>query len=524
MMAEKFILALDQGTTSSRTLLVDSRGAIRGISQSEFTQIYPKPGWVEHDPEEIWTSQWSTILTVMKDAGIGFGQIAGIGITNQRETSIIWDKKSGNPIGNAIVWQDKRTAPICEQLKSKGLEDYVRENTGLVIDSYFSATKIRWMLDVFDGAQKGAEAGDLLFGTVDTWLIWKLTGGKVHLTDYTNASRTMLFNISTLEWDTRLLKELNIPFSMLPGVKPSSDLFGYFETDGCRIPICGVAGDQQAALFGQACLEEGMVKNTYGTGCFMLMNTGRNKVISKNGLITTLACSTGHEVQYALEGSVFVAGSAIQWLRDGLKILKSASESEKLAEEAVGCEDIIMVPAFAGLGAPYWDMYARGAIFGITRDTTGAHLAKATLESMAYQTRDVLEAMAEDSGIKVKSLKVDGGAVVNNYLMQFQADILNVPVERPEVVETTAMGAAYLAGIHLKWWDYGIIVADRKIDREFIPMMDPERSQSLYLKWQDAVRRTRGWASPLSRLPAFAGMTEEALYKERTIATLPDRR
>lgn len=493
-MDEKFILALDQGTTSSRTLLVDCKGNIRGTSQMEFKQIYPKAGWVEHDPEEIWASQWSTIWKVMEDARIDFSQIAGIGITNQRETTIIWDKMSGKAIGNAIVWQDKRTAPICEQLKSKGLEDYVRENTGLVIDSYFSATKIRWMLDEVEGAQKKAEEGGLLFGTVDTWLIWKLTGGKAHLTDYTNASRTMLFNISTLEWDSYLLEQLNIPRAMLPAVKPSSGLFGYFTDEGYRIPICGVAGDQQAALFGQACLEEGMVKNTYGTGCFMLMNTGENKVISKNGLITTLACSSGETIQYALEGSVFVAGSAIQWLRDGLKILKNAADSEKMAVEVAGCEDVFVVPAFAGLGAPYWDMYARGAIFGITRDTTGAHLAKATLESMAYQTRDVLEAMAEDSGIKVKSLKVDGGAVVNNYLMQFQADILNVPVERPEVVETTAMGAAYLAGIYLDWWDYRIILADRRIDREFTPIMDSDKRQTLYHKWQDAVRRTRGWA------------------------------
>ena len=494
-MSEKFILALDQGTTSSRTLLVDSKGIIRGTSQMEFKQIYPKAGWVEHDPEEIWSTQWMTITKVMEEADITFSQIAGIGITNQRETSVVWDKISGKAIGNAIVWQDKRTAPICEQLKSKGLEDYVRENTGLVIDSYFSATKIRWMLDEVDGAQARAENGELLFGTIDTWLIWKLTGGKSHVTDFTNASRTMLFNISTLEWDANLLGHLNIPPAMLLAVKPSSGFFGFFQSDEVQVPICGVAGDQQSALFGQACLEEGMVKNTYGTGCFMLMNTGSKKVLSKNGLITTLACSTGDQVQYALEGSVFVAGSAIQWLRDGLKILKSAADSERMAEEVAGSEDVFVVPAFAGLGAPYWDMYARGAIFGITRDTSGAHLAKATLESMAYQTRDVIEAMAEDSGIKVKSLKVDGGAVVNNYLMQFQADILNVPVERPVVVETTAMGAAYLAGIYLQWWDSRIIVADRKIDREFIPLMDAGRRQTLYHKWQDAVKRTRGWTT-----------------------------
>jgi len=491
---DKFILALDQGTTSSRTLLIDARGTIRGISQIEFTQIYPKPGWVEQDPEEIWSSQWSTIQHVMQEVGIGFNQIAGIGITNQRETTIIWDKNTHQPICNAIVWQDKRTAPICEELKSDGWDEYIRENTGLVIDSYFSATKIRWILDTVPGAQQKAERGDLLFGTVDSWLIWKMTGGQAHVTDYTNASRTMLFNISTLSWDSTLLDELNIPRAILPEVKPSMALFGFFQIEGCNIPICGVAGDQQAALFGQACLEEGMVKNTYGTGCFMLMNTGANKVISKNGLITTLACCAGDPIQYALEGSVFVAGSAIQWLRDGLHILKHASDSEQLADEAAGCEDIFIVPAFAGLGAPYWDMYARGAIFGITRDTNGAHLAKATLESMAYQTRDVLESMAEDSGIQVKALKVDGGAVANNYLMQFQADILNVPVLRPEVIETTAMGAAYLAGIYLKWWDKGIIVADQRINRKFDPVMPAGKREALYLKWKDAVRRTRGWA------------------------------
>ncbi len=494
-MQEKFILALDQGTTSSRTLLVDSKGVIRGSAQMEFRQIYPKAGWVEHDPAEIWSTQWATMCKVMEDAGTDFSSISGIGITNQRETTIIWDKDDGEPVSNAIVWQDKRTASICEQLKAKGLEDYVRENTGLVIDSYFSATKISWLLDEVDGARKKAERGELLFGTVDTWLIWKLTGGKKHLTDYTNASRTMLFNISTLEWDSYLLEQMNIPRSLFPEVKPSSGLYGYFRDGDHQIPICGVAGDQQAALFGQACLEEGMVKNTYGTGCFMLMNTGDKKVISKNGLITTLACSTGENIQYALEGSVFVAGSAIQWLRDGLKIIKSAADSEKMANEVSGSEEIFVVPAFAGLGAPYWDMYARGAIFGITRDTRSAHLVKATLESMAYQTRDVLEAMVEDSEIKVKTLKVDGGAVVNDYLMQFQADILNVPVERPEVVETTAMGAAYLAGIHLGWWDYRVMMADRRVEREFIPLMDSDKRQTLYHKWQDAVRRTRGWAA-----------------------------
>jgi glycerol kinase len=494
-MEDKFILALDQGTTSSRTLLVDSKGIIRGTAQMEFGQIYPNPGWVEHDPEEIWNSQLATMNKVMEDAGLGWNRIAGIGITNQRETTIVWDRITGKAVGNAIVWQDKRTAPFCEVLKARGLDDYVKETTGLVIDSYFSATKIRWILDHTEGAQESAEAGRLLFGTVDSWLIWKLTEGISHVTDHTNASRTLLFNISSLEWDARLLRELGIPVCMLPSVKPSSALFGYFLADGISIPICGAAGDQQAALFGQACLEEGMVKNTYGTGCFMLMNTGTTRVVSHNGLITTIACSTSDKVQYALEGSVFVAGSAIQWLRDGLKILKHASDSEDMAIAAEGADDVFVVPAFAGLGAPYWDMYARGAIFGLTRDTTGAHIAKATLESMAYQTRDVLEAMAEDSGIPVRSLKVDGGAVVNNYLMQFQSDILNVPVERPVVVETTAMGAAYLAGIFLGWWDNSVIQKDRRIDKLFIPLMDDNKRSTLYSKWQDAVSRTRGWAA-----------------------------
>lgn len=494
MVTDQFILALDQGTTSSRTLLVDSQGTIRGIAQQEFTQYYPQSGWVEYDPEEIWTTQLQTIHTVLREAGIGFDRIAAIGITNQRETTVVWDKNTGKPVYRAIVWQDKRTAPICEDLKRKGLDQYVRENTGLVIDSYFSATKIRWILDEVKGCRQRAESGDLLFGTIDTWLIWKLTGGRSHLTDHTNASRTMLFNITELQWDQYLLDQLQIPKAMLPAVKPSSALFGNYETDRCLIPICGAAGDQQAALFGQACLEEGMAKNTYGTGCFMLMNTGHKMVVSRNGLITTLACSAGEKVQYALEGSVFVAGAALQWLRDGLKLMKSAADSERLAESVASSDEVVMVPAFAGLGAPYWDMYARGAIFGLTRDVTVAHLAKATLQSLAYQTRDVLEAMAEDSGIRVKNLKVDGGAVVNNFLMQFQADILDVPVERPEVVETTAMGAAYLAGIYLGWWDTRMITSARKVERIFSPIMKDDKREKLYLKWKDAVDRTRGWA------------------------------
>jgi len=494
MFKDQFILALDQGTTSSRTLLVDPAGVIRGLAQKEFPQYYPESGWVEHDPEEIWSTQLETIQQVLREAGIGFDRIAAIGITNQRETTVVWDKKTGKPVYPAIVWQDKRTAAICEELKKKGLEQYVRENTGLVIDSYFSATKIRWILDHIGNGRRRAEAGDLLFGTIDTWLIWKLTGGQSHLTDHTNASRTMLFNLSTLKWDPFLLEQLSIPAAMMPGVKASSASYGIFQADDFQIPICGVAGDQQSALFGQACLEEGMAKNTYGTGCFMLMNTGNSKVLSGNGLITTLACSTGDTVQYALEGSVFVAGAALQWLRDGLKILASAAQSEYLALSVADSNEVFVVPAFAGLGAPYWDMYARGAIFGLTRDVTAAHLAKATLESLAYQTRDVLEAMTEDSGIRLKTLKVDGGAVVNNYLMQFQADILDVSVERPEVVETTAMGAAYLAGIYLGWWDTRMITAARKVEKVFVPVMKPDKRHQLYHKWQDAVNRTRGWA------------------------------
>ncbi len=494
MMGKKYILALDQGTTSSRSLLIDRDGLIKSIAQKEFTQIFPQPGWVEHDPEEIWRSQWETVEELLSNASVGFDEIAAIGITNQRETTIVWDKKTGKAIYNAIVWQDKRTAPICEDLKRRGLEDYVRSSTGLVIDSYFSATKIAWILDNVEGSREKAERGELLVGTVDTWLVWKLTGGKSHLTDYTNASRTMLFHIEKMEWDSTLLDALKIPCIMLPDVLPSASDFGTLEINGNDIPICGLAGDQQAALFGQACLEPGMAKNTYGTGCFMLLNTGAKMYKSESGLVATLACSTTNKPEYALEGSVFIAGAAIQWLRDGLKIIKSAPESENLSNEVKGAEDVFVVPAFAGLGAPYWDMYARGAMFGLTRDTSIAHIVKATLESLAYQSKDVLEAMKKDSGLELKSLKVDGGAVVNNYLMQFQADILNVPVERPEVVETTAMGAAYLAGIQIGWWTKDDIATGRKIERMFEPQMDEDKRQSLYKKWKEAVRRTMNWS------------------------------
>lgn len=486
-------MALDQGTTSSRALLVDRKGAIVTIDQQEFKQIFPKAGWVEHDPEDIWKSQWETIEGVMSKAKAGFNQIAAIGITNQRETTIVWDRRTGNPINNAIVWQDKRTAPICEELKNQGLQEYVKKNTGLLIDSYFSGTKVKWILDNTPLAREKADKGDLLFGTVDTWLVWKLTDGRSHVTDHTNASRTMLYNINKLEWDEKLLEVLDVPAIMMPSVLPSSSFFGDINLDGHKIPICGLAGDQQAALFGQACFEPGMAKNTYGTGCFMLMNTGSEMICSDHGLISTLACSLSDKPDYALEGSVFIAGAALQWLRDGLGMITSAKESESLAKDVAEADEVFVVPAFAGLGAPYWDMYARGAIFGLTRDTSSAHIVKATLESLAYQSKDVLEAMTKDSKLKLKTLKVDGGAVSNNYLMQFQADILDVPVERPEVIESTAMGAAYLAGIQIGWWTKEDISMRRKIDSTFYPDMKADKREMLYTKWKDAVNRTMGW-------------------------------
>jgi glycerol kinase len=421
-------------------------------------------------------------------------QIVAIGITNQRETTVVWDKKTGEPIYNAIVWQDKRTAPICEQLKSKGLEDHVRSTTGLVIDSYFSATKIRWILDNVPQAQQRAEKGELAFGTIDSWLIYNMTGKKVHVTDYTNASRTMLFNIRDLKWDAKLLKELNVPEGMLPEVKPSSYHFGDYTLDNKSIPITGVAGDQQAALFGQACFEPGMAKNTYGTGCFMLMNTGSKIHQSKNGLITTIAWGLDNKVEYALEGSVFIAGAAVQWLRDSLHIIDQSKDSEYFAAKALGSNEVYVVPAFAGLGAPYWDMYARGAIFGLTRDTGKDHIIKATLESLAYQTKDILNAMQEDAGLKLESLKVDGGACANNILMQFQADILGTSVERPEVIESTAMGAAYFAAIQAGFWKKQDIIRNRKIQKTFTPAMDNATRDKLYRGWLKAVERTKGWS------------------------------
>ncbi len=493
MSTEKYIIALDQGTTSSRAVLVSRDGQIRGIAQKEFTQIFPQPGWVEHDPMEIWKTQLEVLHEVISENKISPSSIAAIGITNQRETTVIWDRKTGEPIYSAIVWQDKRTASICDGLKAKGLTDYVRKSTGLVIDSYFSATKIRWILDHVAGAAERAARGELAFGTMDTWLIWNLTKGKSHVTDYSNASRTMLYNIRDLKWDEKLLNELAIPSALLPAVSPSASEFGTWLWDGVEIPIAGVAGDQQAALFGQACFEPGMAKNTYGTGCFMLMNTGANLQYSTNGLITTIAWGLEGKVEYALEGSVFIAGAAVQWLRDSLHMIDQSKDSEYFATKALGSNDVYVVPAFAGLGAPYWDMYARGAIFGLTRDTGKDHIIKATLESMAYQTKDILKAMEADSGITLASLKVDGGACANSVLMQFQADILGSEVERPEVIESTAMGAAYLAGIQIGWWKKKDIVQNRRIQKRFLPQMNEADRTRLYAGWQKAVERTKNW-------------------------------
>jgi len=492
-MSDKFIIALDQGTTSSRAVLFDSKGQIKGIAQQEFPQIFPKPGWVEHDPEEIWKTQQGVLLKVISENKIKASSIVAIGITNQRETTVVWDRKTGMPVYNAIVWQDKRTAPECEVLKAQGLSDYVKENTGLVIDSYFSGTKIKWILDNVSGVRERAELGELAFGTIDTWLIWKLTNGKSHVTDYSNASRTMVYDIRSLSWDDKLLKALTIPASLLPDVQPSAFNFGAWIFDGVSIPVCGVAGDQQAALFGQGCFEPGLAKNTYGTGCFMLMNTGSEIRKSKSGLVTTIAWGLDGKVEYALEGSVFIAGAAVQWLRDGLHLIDQSKDSEYFAAKALGSNEVYVVPAFAGLGAPYWDMYARGAIFGLTRDTGKDHIIKATLESMAYQTKDILNAMQEDSGLKLASLKVDGGACANNILMQFQADILGSEVERPEVIESTALGAAYLAGIQSGLWKKEDILANRKVQKRFTPAMDEGQRSKLYKGWLKAVERTKGW-------------------------------
>jgi len=491
-----YIVALDQGTTSSRAILFNEKGEIVGIKQKEFTQFFPKSGWVEHDPEEIWTTQSEVFRSLLNELSISPKEITAIGITNQRETTVVWDRDTGEPVYNAIVWQDKRTSEFCEDLKSRGLEEKVRSKTGLVIDSYFSGTKINWILDNVENARAEADKGNLCFGTIDTWLVWKLTNGKAHVTDYTNASRTMLYNIVENKWDDDLLEILKVPMSMLPEAHPSAYHFGDFEFKGTTIPIMGIAGDQQAALFGQACFDPGEAKNTYGTGCFMLMNTGTKCEVSKNGLLTTMACSTTGELTYALEGSIFIAGAAIQWLRDGLRVLDHAEDSEYFARK-VETNEVYLVPAFAGLGAPYWDQYSRGAIFGLTRDTGKNHIIKAALESIAFQTRDVKTAMEQDSGIEITSLMVDGGATNNNYLMQFQSDILGVEVDRPAITESTALGAAYLAGLHAGVWTLDEIKKVRKTDRKFAPGITKTERDHLYKGWQKAVQRTFDWAKDL---------------------------
>lgn len=489
----KYIIALDQGTTSSRAVLFDREGALLAIEQKEFTQHFPKPGWVEHDADEIWSSQQDVLLALIENNHVQANEIIALGITNQRETAIVWDKETGKPVYNAIVWQDKRTSGICNHLKKAGYEKHVRDTTGLVIDAYFSGTKVKWILDEIDPGREKAKSGTLAFGTVDTWLVYKLTQGKEHLTDLTNASRTMLFDINKLGWDTEMLDVLDIPAELLPSVKPSVSHFGDWEFEGVSIPIHGIAGDQQAALFGQTCFEKGTAKNTYGTGCFMLMNTGETPQLSENGLLSTIAFGLEGKVYYALEGSIFVAGAAVQWLRDGLEIIKDAAETEQMAKEVQNSDDVVVVPAFAGLGAPYWDMYARGAIFGLTRDTDRRHLAKATLDSLAYQTRDILQAMEKDAGIELQSLKVDGGAVANDYLMQFQADILGVPVLRPGIIESTAQGAAYLAGIGAGIWKMEDLTEVQQIDRTFEPGLSQADREKLYTRWKKAVQRTMNW-------------------------------
>ncbi|MFA0472568.1 glycerol kinase GlpK [Vibrio sp. 10N.222.51.E8] len=498
MTEQKYIVALDQGTTSSRAVILDHDANIVSSSQREFTQIYPKAGWVEHDPMEIWATQSSTLVEALAKAGIRSDELAGIGITNQRETTIVWNKETGKPVYNAIVWQCRRTADICEDLKARGLEDYVRDNTGLVLDPYFSGTKVKWILDNVEGAREDAEAGKLLFGTVDTWLVWKMTQGRVHVTDYTNASRTMLFNINDLCWDQKLLDEMGIPSSMMPEVKRSSEVYGQTNLGGkggTRIPIAGIAGDQQAALYGQMCVEAGQAKNTYGTGCFLLMNTGQEKVTSKNGLLTTLACGPKGEPAYALEGAVFMGGASIQWLRDEMKLLAGAEDSEYFATKVDSSNGVYVVPAFTGLGAPYWDAYARGTIVGLTRGVNSNHIIRATLEGIAYQTRDVLDAMQADSGIKLAKLRVDGGAVANNFLMQFQSDVLDTEVHRPEVTEVTALGAAYLAGLAVGFWDSIDELQDKAVlDRTFMPHHDEEKRNRRYKGWKRAIKCAQVWS------------------------------
>lgn len=501
-MNEKFILALDQGTTSSRAVIFDRRGKIVSIAAKEFRQIYPRPGWVEHDPMEIWASQMEAARRAIDSQNISPGNIAAIGITNQRETSILWDRESGRPVHHAIVWQCRRTADLCSRIKKTKFAEKVRKKTGLVVDAYFSATKVAWLLDSQKSIRGAAERGDLAFGTVDSWLLYRLTGKKSHVTDYSNASRTMLFNIHDLSWDREILRYFRIPERILPAVESSSQVYGYTSPAtffGVEVPVSGMVGDQQGALFGQTCFRKGQSKNTYGTGCFLLMNTGEKPVRSKTNLLTTIAWGIGKKVEYALEGSVFIGGAVVQWLRDELRIIQQASESERLAESLSSNEGVYFVPAFVGLGAPYWDMYARGTILGITRGTNQAHFARAALESIAYQTRDVLECMEKDSGVKLKELRVDGGAAANGFLMQFQADILGVPVAIQEITETTALGAAYLAGLAVGYWkDPDEISQNFKVQKKYIPRMPSTQRESLYRKWKMAVERAKGWEGPES--------------------------
>ena len=493
---KKYVMALDQGTTSSRCILFNKKGLIESEAQKEFPQIYPKAGWVEHNPIEIWSSQFSVAIEAMAKVGADASEIAAIGITNQRETTVVWDKRTGIPVYNAIVWQCRRTSSVCDELKAKGYDKVIKEKTGLILDAYFSGTKIKWILDNVEGARENAEKGNLLFGNIDTWIIWNLTKGKIHVTDYSNASRTMLFNIHDLKWDEEILKELNIPLCMLPEVKPSSCVYGNTDATlfGGEIPIGGAAGDQQAALFGQCCYEPGTAKNTYGTGAFLLMNTGEKAVESKNGLLTTIAWGVDDKVEYALEGSVFIAGASIQWLRDELRMIKNAAESEEYAAAVEDTNGVYVVPAFVGLGAPYWDQYARGAVLGLTRGAKKEHFIRATLESIAYQTNDVLKAMQEDSGIELKELKVDGGACANNFLMQFQSDILGVQVDRPQVIETTALGAAYLAGLAVGYWkDKEDICSNWAVSKSFMSSMTMERRKEVLRGWHKAVERSKNW-------------------------------
>ena len=489
----KYIVALDQGTTSSRAILIDTNGNLLDIKQQEFNQIFPKQGWVEHDPNEILNSQLNVLDSLINYNSIDPKNIISIGITNQRETTVLWDKNTGKPLYNAIVWQDKRTSDICEKIKLDGLEEYIKENTGLVVDSYFSATKIKWILDNIEGVKRKVSLNQVMAGTMDSWLIYNFSNFKNHITDHTNASRTMLYNIRDLSWDKKILDYLEIPESILPKVKTSASSFGYLNYEGVNIPITGVAGDQQSALFGQACFDVGSMKNTYGTGCFLLMNIGNEFKLSKSGLLTTITCTTKNSINYAFEGSVFIGGAAIQWLRDSLKIIKKASETEDISKEIDDLNNLYMVPSFSGLGAPYWDMYSRGAIFGLTRDTGNKEIIKATLESLAYQSKDVIDVMIKDSNTNLNGLSVDGGACLNNYLMQFQSNLLGCEVIRPKIIETTAMGVGYLAGIKSSLWDKDKIISNQKIDQVFKSKINQETRKKMYSGWLKAIERTKNW-------------------------------